>query len=184
MKLKLLIDTENQQDLIDASLLLNYYLKPGNKTAAAESLKKAPATAKKKAAPIIEDEELEEEEPNFDEEENEEEVGEEEENFEEEGEEEIEEEEEEKPAPKKKAAAPAAKAPAKSAPATGSKLKLEDVVTQCGVTHKKLKIKLKSTEKAQAKINAVIKAHGAKSTRTLDAKKYAAVIKDLKALAA
>ena len=183
MKLKLLIDTENQQDLIDASLLLNYYLKPGNKTAAAESLKKAPATAKKKAAPIVEDEELEEnfeEEPSFDEEEN----FEEEPSFDEEENEEEPEEEEEKPTPKKKAAAPATKSSAKSAPATGSKLKLEDVVTQCGVTHKKLKIKLKSTEKAQAKINAVIKAHGAKSTRTLDAKKYAAVIKDLKALAA
>ncbi len=65
-----------------------------------------------------------------------------------------------------------------------SKLKLEDVITQCGVTHKKLKAKKLTTEKAQAKINAVIKKHGGKSARTLLATKYSAVIKDLKALAA
>lgn len=49
-------------------------------------------------------------------------------------------------------------------------------------THKRLAKKLKSDEKAQKKLNELLKKNGAKSTRTLKADKYAAVIKALKAL--
>lgn len=142
---------------------------------------KKPAKGKGKKAPVVEDEEVEEEET--EEEEVSEDEGEP--DFEADEEEEVEEEEEteeeDEPAPKKKAGSTTKP---KGSSGTTSKVSLESVVSAFQATHKALEKKLKSREKAQAKLNALLKKHGAKNTRTLDAKKYSIVIKELKALVA
>jgi hypothetical protein len=75
----------------------------------------------------------------------------------------------------------AAQAKGKAAPA----IKLEAVIAEFQATGKVLMGKKGAVkEKVQAKLNALLKKHGAKSSRTLDAKKYAEVMKELKAMAA
>lgn len=110
---------------------------------------------------------------------------------EEETEEEVDEdEEEEEVKPSKSKSKPAANnkgskaaAPASSAKAVSSKIKYEEVQAAFRTTHTKLEKKLKSKDKAVAKLNGLLKKFGAKSTRALDTTKYGAVLKELKALA-
>lgn len=143
--------------------------------AAPKSKKKAAKKVSKKTAPV---EDEEEDDVDFDDEEDvddeeEEEVDDDSDDEEEEEEEVDDEEEEEVPAKKKTST---------KTSSTTSKVKLQDVMTESQAAHKRLTKKLKTAEKAQAKINALLKKHGAKNTRTLDPKKFAVVIKELKAL--
>lgn len=155
--------------------------KPSKKTSKKVSKKK-----------VVEEEEEEEEEsedePNFDEEEEEEESEDEDEDEDESEEEESEdedeeeeEEEEEEVKSKKKKVSSKTKTGKTSATQSG-KITLETVIKEFQATHKRLAKKLKSEDKAQTKLNALLKANGAKSTRTLDSKKYSTVLKALKAL--
>lgn len=63
-----------------------------------------------------------------------------------------------------------------------SKVSLKEVMGAFKETHTKLSKKLKSKTKAQTKINSLLKKHGAKSVRTLDAKNYSKVMSELKKL--
>jgi len=173
MKFLVELDTANKKTslatLEEAKLLLAGKAAPADKPA-----------VKGKKSKVVEEEEEEEDEVDFDEEdeESEEEEVEDEDGEEEEGEEDGEEDEYEAPVKKKVTK----KAPGKAAPAKG-KLDLKAVMAEFQAAHKKLSKKLKSEDKAQAKLNAVLKKNGAASTRKLDPSKFAAVVKELKALA-
>lgn len=166
MQLQIIVNTGDKKDVAELQKLAAFL----NGGAAAPVAATKPAKGKSK--PVVEEDEdeeeseveeteVEEDEPTFEDDDSEE-----------ESEEEESEDEEEDEAPAK----------GKAKPAAGKGPKLQDVINEFQATHKKLTKKLKTSEKAQQKLNALLKKHGAKNTRTLDVKKYATVIKELKAL--
>lgn len=163
-----------------------------------------PVAAKKtratKATPVVEkaflDEEEEDDDIDFDNDDDEAQGDEDEEDAveesdDEESEEEDEgEEDEEEEAPKQSAksrAKPAVVAKGKATtakPVKATKVSLLDVQRAFAAAHSTLVKRLKSKDKAAARLNALLKKHGAKNTRTLEFAKYSNVMKELQTLTA